>query len=84
MPWPRSGTTQYHAWLGLTDKGRAIKGLVVFKKKKRLRAVGSANCSCPWLLSLKIIIVSWVESKNAGFYVFLYIRIMGNFRLGKG
>ncbi len=29
MPWPQTGTTQYHALLGLPDKGRAIKGLVV-------------------------------------------------------
>ena len=29
MPWPQTGTTQYHAQLGLPDKGRAIKGLVV-------------------------------------------------------
>ena len=29
MPWPRTGATQYHAQLGLPDKGRAIKGLVV-------------------------------------------------------
>ena len=29
MPWPQIGATQYHAQLGLPDKGRAIKGLVV-------------------------------------------------------
>ena len=29
MPWPQSGATQYHAQLGLTDKGREIKELVV-------------------------------------------------------
>ena len=29
IPWPRKGATQYHAQLGLPDKGRAIKGLVV-------------------------------------------------------
>ncbi len=29
MPWPQTGVTQYHAQLGLPDKGRAIKGLVV-------------------------------------------------------
>ncbi len=29
MPWPQSGATQYHAQLGLSDKGRAIKELVV-------------------------------------------------------
>ena len=29
MPWHQTGATQYHAQLGLPDKGRAIKGLVV-------------------------------------------------------
>ncbi len=29
MPWPKTGATQYHEQLGLTDKGREIKGLVV-------------------------------------------------------
>ena len=29
MPWPQAGATQYHAQLGLPDKGRAIKGFVV-------------------------------------------------------
>ncbi len=29
MPWPKTGATQYHAQLGLPDKGRAIKGMVV-------------------------------------------------------
>ncbi len=29
MPWPRTGATQCHAQLGLPDKGRPIKGLVV-------------------------------------------------------
>ncbi len=29
MPWPKKGATQYHAQLGLPDKGRAIKELVV-------------------------------------------------------
>ncbi len=29
MPWPPKGAPQYHAQLGLPDKGRAIKKLVV-------------------------------------------------------
>ncbi len=29
MSWPQTGATQYNAQLGLTDKSRAIKGLVV-------------------------------------------------------
>ena len=29
MPWPKSGATLYNAQLGLTNKLRAIKGLVV-------------------------------------------------------
>ena len=30
MPWSKTGATQYHAQLGLPDKGRAIKELVVW------------------------------------------------------
>ena len=30
MPWPITGDTHYHAKLGLPDKGRVIKGLVVW------------------------------------------------------
>ncbi len=30
MPWSQTGETQYHAQLGLPDKGCAIKGLVVW------------------------------------------------------
>ena len=30
MPWPKTGATQYHAQLGLPNKGRVIKGLVVY------------------------------------------------------
>ena len=29
MHWPETATTQFHAQLGLQDKGRKIKGLVV-------------------------------------------------------
>ncbi len=29
MPWPKTGATQYHGQLGLSEKGCAIKGLVV-------------------------------------------------------
>ena len=29
MPWPQAGATQYHAQLGLPEKGREIKWLVV-------------------------------------------------------
>ena len=28
IPWPQTGTPQYHAQFGLSDKGRAIKRLV--------------------------------------------------------
>ncbi len=30
MPWPKPGANLYNSQLGLTDKGRAIKGLVVY------------------------------------------------------
>ena len=29
MSWPEKGATNYHVQLGLSDKGRVIKGLVV-------------------------------------------------------
>ncbi len=29
MPWLQTGATQYHAQLGLLDKGRSIKGMIV-------------------------------------------------------
>ena len=30
MSWPKTGATHYHAQLGLSDKGHAIKELVVW------------------------------------------------------
>ncbi len=33
MPWPQTGATQYLAQLRLLDKGRAIKGLVVYNTR---------------------------------------------------
>ena len=35
MPWPITGATNYHLHLGLRDKGRAIKGMVVYWAKER-------------------------------------------------
>ena len=32
MTWPKTGATHYHAQLGIPDKGRAIKELVVSGK----------------------------------------------------
>ncbi len=50
MPWSQTGAVQYHAQLGLPDKGRAIKVLVVFIKLGS-KAFGPAKRSCPRLLS---------------------------------
>ncbi len=50
MPWPKTGATQYHAQLGLPDKGHAIKGLVVCNSWD-LEPWGPANRSDPRLLS---------------------------------
>ncbi len=47
MPWPQTGVTHYHAQLGLPDKGRAIKGLVVCND----RDLEPAKRSVPRLLS---------------------------------
>ena len=30
MPWPQTGATNYHGEVGLSDKGRAIKGSSVY------------------------------------------------------
>ena len=32
MSWPKTGATHYHAWLELSDKGCAIKELVVLER----------------------------------------------------
>ena len=40
MPWPKTGATQYHAQLGLPDKGYAIKGLVVFNNRDPAKRSG--------------------------------------------
>ena len=47
IPWPQTGATQYHARLGLPDKGRAIRGLVVLGST----AFGPDKRSGPRLLS---------------------------------
>ena len=54
MPWPQTGATQNHAQLGLPDKDRAIKGLVV--------------CDVVWLGSIRGWVLelaqgSWVGSE---------------------
>ena len=36
MPWPKISATHYYAQLGLPDKGRAMKGLVVKRAYDRL------------------------------------------------
>ncbi len=43
MPWPQTGATQYHAQLGLPDKGCTIKGLVVCNDKD-LDPLDLLNC----------------------------------------
>ena len=51
MPWPQTGATQSHAQLGLSEKGREIKGLVVCNDWDLARAIGLAKRSGPRLLS---------------------------------
>ena len=51
MPWPKTGATQYHAQLGLPDRGRAIKGLVVryvvwLESMKGMNLRAYARCAC--------------------------------------
>ncbi len=51
MPWHQTGATQYHSQLGLSDKGRAIKGLVVCNNWDLFRAFDPAKRSGPRLFS---------------------------------
>ncbi len=50
MPWPWIGATYYHAHLGIPDKGRTIKGLVVCNSLD-VSLIGPAYRSSPTLLS---------------------------------
>ncbi len=43
LSWPQTGLTQYNAQLGLLDKGRAIKGLVVCKNYWDLELLDLVN-----------------------------------------
>ncbi len=47
MSWHQTGTTQYHAQLGLLDKGRAIKGFVVCNNWELKPAKRSGCCYQP-------------------------------------
>ena len=63
MPWPKTGATQYHAQLGLPDKGRAIKGLVVSNNGdlEPLDLLNGLALGC-YQPSPKVLIVSCVMS----------------------
>ncbi len=72
MPWPQTGATQYHAQLGLPDKGYAIKELVVCNSWD-LEAWGLLNglalgCYQPspevWIVKLIICIVFCSNNYN--------------------
>ena len=52
MPWPQTGATQYYAQLGLSDKVRAIKGLVV--------------CYVVWLGSMKGLVLGIAQGAWVG------------------
>ena len=51
MPWPQTGPTQYHTQLGLLDKGRTIKGLVVCNNCLDIEPLDLLKRSGPRLLS---------------------------------
>ena len=46
-PWPETGATHYNAQLGLTDKGRPIKGLVVYcvLRLGSMKGIGFRSCA---------------------------------------
>ena len=54
MPWPQTGAIQYHAQLGLSDEGRAIKGLVVCWSMARINELWDGSMDqrkvCGWSL----------------------------------
>ena len=52
MPWPQTGATHYHAQLGLPDKGRAIKGLII--------------CYVVWLVSMIYGMGLWTNARCVG------------------
>ena len=48
MPWPQTGATHYHVQLGLQDKDRKMKGLVIFYSWGVGLLNGLALGCCQW------------------------------------
>ena len=60
MPRHKTDATDYHAWLGLPDKGHAIKELVVcWVLLNQIARTELAPLIYPWLLNL-MFRVSWI------------------------
>ena len=51
MPWPRTGVTHCHVYLGPSDKGRAIKGFIVCNSFD-VSVFGPTTWSGPTLLTV--------------------------------
>ncbi len=68
MPWPQTGATHYHAQLGLPDKGRLIKGLVVaivcccMAKIKWSMGWVYGSAQCAW--SVPLLWSGWLSSSS--------------------
>ena len=56
MPWPQTGATHYHAQLEPSEKGRAIKGLVV--------------CYVVWIGSLIYGMGLWTSARYVGLFLY--------------
>ncbi len=63
MPWPQTGATQYHAQLGLPDKGRAIKVLPNNWDLEPLDLLNGMALGC-YQPSSEILIVSYISDDN--------------------
>ncbi len=87
MPWPQTGATLYHAQLELQDKGRVIKGLVVYYNwdLKHLDLVKQSGprllLTVPWGIN-RMDILTFVDFKIYGlikwYFIVLGINVLIN------
>ncbi len=69
MPWPQTGATKYHVHLGLPDKGRAIKELVVCNSSRALGPVNGLALGC-YQPSPEVV----TKSNTSEFFFFQYFQ----------
>ncbi len=65
MPWPpKTGATHYHEQLGLPDKGRAIKGLVVCWSMARINDICDGSMDQRKVRSVSRVWSGWLSSSS--------------------